>query len=87
MRAREIELRSERHDAGRVDMLVAHVVVPLDVIEIHRVRDPRHLVEVPDVFREVRIILDAADIALEMSVLDRIEPRQGREQSPVGLGR
>ena len=87
MRAHEIKLRSDGHNAGWVDMLVAHVVVPLNVIEVHRFCDPRHLVEVSEIFREVRIIFDATNIALEMPVVHRVEADQGREQAPIGLGK
>src|SRR4051794_38405127 len=45
----EVEDRAEGHDAARVDGPVALVIVPLDVLEVHRPGDARDLVEVAQV--------------------------------------
>src|SRR5581483_323108 len=52
----KIERRPKRHNAGRVDPLVALVIVPLDVGEVHRRRDPGHLVDVARVRPEVLVV-------------------------------
>ena len=54
----EVLLRAERDDAGRVDRLVAGVVVALDVVEVHRLGDARRLVEFEHVSEEVRVVGD-----------------------------
>jgi hypothetical protein len=59
------------------------VVMPLDVIEVHGVRDRWPLIELAREFHEVRIVGDSADIALEVQVVDRVEPDQRRKQPPV----
>ena len=40
----EIQRRPERHDPARIDVAHADVIVPLDVIHVHRLGDARHLV-------------------------------------------
>ena len=42
----EIEQRPHRHNPARIDVLVAHVVMALDVIEADRAGDARRLVQV-----------------------------------------
>ena len=64
---------SDRHDAGRVDGIVRHVVVAFDVIEIHRRRDARLLIKVHQVALEVWVIEDAPEAAFEVDVIDHIE--------------
>ena len=67
----EIQHRPDRHDPGRVDALVAHVIVPLDVAEIDRRRDARQLVDIARVGPQVLVIDDPPDVALEVPVIDR----------------
>ena len=47
-------VRPERHDAARVDLPVGAVVVPLDVVEVHRLAETRGLEQVPGVRPEHR---------------------------------
>ena len=86
VRRGEIELGAERHDAGRVHLALAAVIVPLDVIDVHGLGDARHLIEIAQIVRQVRIVDDAPQVALEVAVIDRVEADQRREQPPVGLG-
>jgi hypothetical protein len=46
MRQRQIQRRTDRHNPSRIDVIVRVVIVALDVVEVHRRRDPRLLVEV-----------------------------------------
>jgi len=64
MWAREIKLRTERHDARRVDVIVREVVVTFDVVKIHRLGNARQLVEIEQKTVEVRVINDATDAAI-----------------------
>ena len=82
----EVERGAERHDAGRIDVQHAHVIVPLDVVDVHRPGHARRLVELAQVVREVRIVGDAAQVALEEPNIDRIEAQQRGKQAPIGLG-
>ena len=61
------------------------VVMPLDVIEIHRVRNAGHLIEVFEVTGQIRVVDDAPDVAFEMSMIDGIKPDEGDKESPIGF--
>src|SRR6267143_1622490 len=87
MWAREIKLRTERHDARRVDVIVRQVIVTFDVVKVHRLGDARKLVEIEQKTVEVRVINDAAEIAFEVDVIDRVESDQRAEEPPVCLHR
>ena len=86
MRRFEIQRRAERHDAARIDVAHADVIVPLDVIHVHRLGHARHLIKLAHIVRDVRIVDDAAQVAFEMAVVDGIKANQRREQSPIGFG-
>ena len=60
MRRQEIELRPQRHDAGRVHVALAAVIVPLDVVHVHGRGDAPLLIEIAQVIREIGIVDDAA---------------------------
>ena len=49
VRQHEIEHRPDRHDAGRVHVAMAAVIVPLDVIEAHGLGDARHLIKLAQI--------------------------------------
>jgi|TARA_R100000322_G_scaffold22153_3_gene14748 DNA-binding transcriptional regulator/RsmH inhibitor MraZ len=66
MRGIEVEDRPGGDNARRVDRLVAAVMVLLDVGEVHRLRDARHLIKLAQIVRKVRIVGDAAEVALEV---------------------
>src|SRR4030095_16349078 len=81
----EVECRPDRHDASRIDVVMRHVVVALDVIEIHCLRDAGLLIQIEQVSVKVFVIDDTTDVALEVPVIDGIETHQRAEESPVGL--
>ena len=74
MRFLQIEQRADRNDSSRINLSVRHVVMTLDVIEIDRVGDAGLLIQVHQIALQVWIIDDAAQVALEMAVVNRIEP-------------
>ncbi len=86
MRRFEIQNRPDGDDPVRIDRVVAVVIVAGDVVHEDRVRHARHLIQRARVIPQIRIIDDAAAVALEVAVIDRIEPHQRGEQTPVGLG-
>ncbi|WP_333980943.1 formate/nitrite transporter family protein [Sphingomonas aerolata] len=67
------EGRTDGHDSARVEVAVAGVVMRLDVIEMHRRGDARICQHPCDVSIQRRIVGDAAHVALEVEVIDRIE--------------
>ncbi len=75
MRRAEVLVRTEWHDAGGVDVVMGDVVVPFDVIEVHRVGDAVDLIEVSQVAEQVRIVRNPAEVALEVAMRRR---RTGR---------
>ena len=72
-------------DTGRIDVVVGDVVVPLDVVEVHGVGDAVGLIEVFEVAKEVWVIDDSPEVALEMAVVDGVEAHEGDEQAPIGF--
>ncbi|MNP68630.1 hypothetical protein D3C76_1646110 [compost metagenome] len=58
----------------------------LDVGEVHRLGDPRPLINLPQPVRQVRIIGNAPQVALEVPVIHRVETNQRGEQADVRFG-
>lgn len=73
----EVLDRSEGDDAVRIDVVMRHVVMPLDVVEVHRFGDAGPLIQVAGVAGQVRVVGNAAQVALEMAMVDRVEPDEG----------
>src|SRR5271166_5470724 len=86
VRCLEIEGRTERHDAGRIDLPVAGIIMPLDVGHVHGLGDAGHLIELAQVVRQIWIVDDPPQVALEVADIDGIETDQRGEQAPVPLG-
>ncbi|MNR36436.1 hypothetical protein D3C85_1543530 [compost metagenome] len=82
----EILLWTFWHNPGRVDGLVAAVVVILDVGKIHCLGNPRPLIHLPQPVRQVRIIGNAPQVALEVAVVHRVKTNQRGEQANVRFG-
>lgn len=81
----KVLIGADRNDAGRIDVVVRDVVVPLDMIEIHGLGDAGCLVQVFEIPEKVGVINNPSDIALEMSVIHRIKANQRDEEPPVGF--
>jgi hypothetical protein len=64
---------------------VCDVIVALDMVNVHRLGDAVDLIEIFKVAEQVGIIDDAPDIALKMTVADRVEPDERDKQTPVGF--
>lgn len=85
MGRRQVLIGADWDDTGRIDIVVRDVIMPLDMVEIHGPGDTLGLVEVFEISEEIRIIDDSPDIALKVSVVDRVEPNQRDKQPPVGF--
>ena len=72
-------------DAGRIDVIVGDVVMPLDMVEVYSVGDAVGLIEVFEVAEEVWVVDDPPEVALEMAVVNGVEAYEGDEQAPVGF--
>ncbi|MNL89338.1 hypothetical protein D3C87_2195960 [compost metagenome] len=53
--------------------------MPLDVVNVYRLRDAGLLVEIQQVALEIRVIEDAPDVAFEVAVIDSIKAHQRAE--------
>src|SRR5690606_3070375 len=82
----QCQLRSLGNDAVGVDVAMACVVMAFDVGEIDGFGDARPLVELAQPVRQVRIILDPPQVALEVAVIDGVEADHGGEEPPVSFG-
>ncbi len=67
-----VECWSHWHDAGWVNVLLA-IIARLDLIAIKGVLDARPLIELAQVVGEIRVVLEVADVALEMAIVDEVE--------------
>src|SRR5690242_7718441 len=58
----------------------------LDLIDAHGLGDVWHLIEIAGVIPQIGIVGDPPQVALEVAVIDAVEPHQRSEQPPVRLG-
>src|SRR3546814_6965555 len=69
------------HEPGRIDRGVAFVVMPLDVVEVHRAANPFDLHHAPGKRMQGRIVGDPPQVALEVPVVNRSEEHTSELQS------
>ena len=62
---------------------MGEIVMPLDVVDVHGLRDTRMLIEIEQVAMEMGVVEDPADIAFEVAVIYGVETHQGAEEPPV----
>src|SRR5688572_30451593 len=72
MRRGIIDCRTDRHDQIRIDRLVAAVVVPLAEFDVDGLGNAGLLIEIAQIPGEIGVVDDAADVALEVPVIDGI---------------
>src|SRR3974390_1157164 len=82
----EIQGRSQRYDTGRIYSAMAHVIVPFDMQKVHCRWDSGQLIDVARIGPEIRVIDDPPNVALEMSMIDRVEANERGEQPYIRLG-
>ena len=83
MRPGQIQCGTDWNDAGRIDVVVSDVVVPLDVIKVDSLGDAGVLIEVTQIGVEMGIVKDAANVALEVAEIDGVEAHERAEEPPV----
>ena len=83
----QILLGSNRHNPGRIDVIVGVVVVPFDVVEVDGLSNPRLLIKISQIAVQVRVIDDSTEVAFEMSVVNRVKSNKRYEQAPIGFQR
>src|SRR5690606_23554782 len=77
---------AEGDDSGRVDLLLQPVVVLLDLLEVDRVAEAGGLEQVARVGPQHRHLGELLPVALEVTVVDGVEPHERDPQPDVGLG-
>ncbi len=75
----EINRWSRRYNPGRINALVAHVIVVLDMIHVNRLGHTRYLVEIFQVIPDIGVIDNTPQVALEVAHINGIEAHQGGE--------
>ena len=86
MRCGKVLQGADRHNARGIDVGVGDVIVPFDVVEVHRPGNAVDLVQILEIAEQVPVVDDAPKIALEMAVIDGVEPHERHEQPPIRLG-
>ena len=81
----KILLRPDWHNASRIDVQVACIIMIFDMIHVHRVGDSRYLVKFTHEARERGVIGNTPDVAFEMAKIYGIETNQCCEQTPIRL--
>ena len=76
---------TEGDDAGRIDVVVGDVVMPLDMVEVHGVGNAVDLIEIFEIAKEVGVVDDPPKVAFEMAMVDGVEADEGDEQAPIGF--
>src|SRR5210317_1078220 len=78
--------RPSGHDAVRIEALVRPKVMGLDVVPVTGLPYPWQRQHAVNIGAEVRVVEDAAEVALEVHHVDQIKANQRWEQTKVGFG-
>ena len=61
------------------------VIVAFDMVEVHRLGDAIDLIQIFEVAEQIGVVDDPPDVALEVPVVDSVEPDERDKQAPVGF--
>src|SRR5580704_9638500 len=75
-----------RDDAVRADRAGLAEYAALHAVDVAHIRDPRCLIKVAKVVRQVWILVEAADVAFVADIVAGIETHEAGKQAPVRLG-
>jgi len=87
MRRPETLRRTDRDNPGRIDIVVSKIIMTFDMVKIYRVGNAIDLIEIAQIPGQVRVVHDPSDVTFKMTMVNRVEPDQRDEQSPVCLER
>lgn len=79
MRLIKIYLRANWHDPSRIHPVVTLVVVAFDMVKVNGVGDFWDLIEFAGVAPQIGVVDNAANVALEMAVVDWVEANERGE--------
>ena len=74
------------HDQGRIDTVMAAIVMSLDIVDIHGFRYAGLLIQVPDITPETWVVYYASQVTFEMADINRIKTHKRSKQTPVCFG-
>jgi len=83
VRLHEIQCRANWNNPRGIDVVMGDVVVALDVVEVHRLRDAWLLINIHQVPLQAFIIHDAPNVALEVPVINRVEANKRAKEPPI----
>ena len=86
MRCQGIQFGTRRYNTGRINGLMADIIVMLDMVHVDRPGYTSMLIQVTRICPKVWVVHEATNIALEMTYIDRIEADKRSKQTPVRLG-
>src|SRR5262245_48786831 len=81
----EVLVRSDRNDAGGIDVVVRDVIVTLDMVEVHRLGDALDLIQIFEIAEQIGIVDDPPDVALKVPVVNGVKSDERHKQAPVGF--
>ena len=81
----QVKVRSYGYDPGGVQGGVTGVIVVCDMVKVDGGGDIVDLEQLTNITPEVGVVDDARSVALEVTMIDRVEANQGDPQAPVGL--
>ena len=64
---------SNWHDTGWIDVRMTRIIMIFNVLHVHCIGDTWHLVKLPHISGERRIISNAADVTFEVADIDSVE--------------
>ena len=76
-------MRPSRDYPAGIDVVVGHVVVSFDVVEVDGFSDPILTIQPLEIRLQVRVVHDASDVALEVAVVNSVESHECHKQSPI----
>ena len=79
MFASELKNRADGNDTVWINVLMRHVVVTLDVLEVYRFRNTITLIQIHQVALQVRVIEDTPQTTFKVDIVDNIESNESAE--------
>src|SRR5262245_39280175 len=83
MRGKQVQFGANRNDPSGVDLLMRHVVMTLDMLEIDRFCYSRLLIKVQEITLQIWIIHNPSNVALEMPVINGVKPNESAEKPTI----
>src|SRR5262249_7597542 len=81
----EVDNWTNGHNSRWINVPMAHVVMPLDVHQVHGRGDARPVVELARIGPKIGVIDQSTDVTLEVPRITRIEANERGKEPPVGF--